>query len=84
MGETRVVGERGQVTIPKWMREQEGIDSGDEVEIVEEGGRIVIEKQYSEEELAAAYRESAERDREIAEEWKHVNADIEEQLPDWE
>ena len=49
---TRRVGERGQVTIPKWIREQEGITGGDEVVIDREDGKIVIRKAVTEDELA--------------------------------
>ena len=36
------VTRRGQVTIPKSLRERTGIDDGTEVEFHEENGRIVI------------------------------------------
>jgi AbrB family looped-hinge helix DNA binding protein len=38
------VTRRGQVTIPKDIRERTGIDDGTEVEFHEENGRIVIVK----------------------------------------
>ena len=38
------VSEKGQVTIPKRMRERLGIRAGEDVEFREEPGRIVIEK----------------------------------------
>jgi antitoxin PrlF len=38
------VTRRGQVTIPKALRERTGIDDGTEVEFQEEEGRIVIIK----------------------------------------
>lgn len=38
------VTRRGQVTIPKELRERTGIDDGTEVEFHEENGRIVIVK----------------------------------------
>lgn len=62
----RRVGERGQVTLPKELREAFDIDGGDEVEFRMESGKIVIEKPISREELAEGYRERAQRDREIA------------------
>jgi AbrB family looped-hinge helix DNA binding protein len=37
---TRKVSERGQITIPKRLREKLSIDSGDEVEIRERDGKI--------------------------------------------
>ena len=38
------VTRRGQVTIPKELRERTGIDDGTEVEFYEENGRLVIVK----------------------------------------
>ena len=38
------VTRRGQVTIPKEIRDRTGIDDGTEVEFFEDGGRIVIVK----------------------------------------
>jgi len=38
------VGERGQITIPKELRERFGIRPSSEVEVVERGGRLVILK----------------------------------------
>ena len=38
------VTERGQITLPKWLREKHGIDSSTEVEFVERDGEILIVK----------------------------------------
>ena len=38
------VGERGQITIPRAIRERHGLGPAVEVEIVEEGGRLVLRK----------------------------------------
>ena len=38
------VTRRGQVTIPKILREQTGIDEGTEVDFMEEKGRVIITK----------------------------------------
>jgi len=38
------VTRRGQVTIPKELRERTGIDDGTEVEFFEENGRIILVK----------------------------------------
>jgi AbrB family looped-hinge helix DNA binding protein len=77
---TRRVGERGQVTIPKWIREQEGITGGDEVVIDREDGKIVIRKAVTEDELAAAYEEHADRARRVNEEWEHASSEANEEL----
>ena len=38
------VTRRGQVTIPKMLRERTGIDEGTEVDFMEEKGRVIIIK----------------------------------------
>ena len=53
------VGSRGQVTIPKEVREDEGLEPGDHVVIHRENGRLVIEKLDLEE-----WRESVSEVRE--------------------
>jgi len=84
--ETRTVGERGQVTIPKELREQLGITGGDEVVVREEDGRVIIERQTVRERLAEGYRERAERDRRIDKEMAGVSGEANEDLgdsPEW-
>ena len=66
--EKRKVGDRGQVTIPKEIREKEGISGGDEVIVRDEDGLIVIEKEDLTEELAEGYRKMGTRDKKISEE----------------
>ncbi len=41
------VTRRGQVTIPKELRERTGIDEGSEVDFYEEAGRVVIVKRWN-------------------------------------
>ena len=38
------VSEKGQITVPKRLREQLGIHAGDRLEIVEDAGRLVATK----------------------------------------
>jgi AbrB family looped-hinge helix DNA binding protein len=45
----RVVGERGQITIPKVLRDRLGIRPGIELEVREEAGKIVLAKRGVEE-----------------------------------
>lgn len=80
--DTRRVGDRGQVTIPKWIREQEGISGGDEVVVERRDGEIVIRKQteVDDEELAEAYRENANHAREINSEWEGVSREANDSL----
>lgn len=86
-GTRRKVGERGQVTIPKGLREQFGISGGDEVIISEEDGTLVIEPAVTRQELAEGYRKRSERATELAEELQTVSREATGQVgdaPDWE
>jgi len=78
--EKRRVGDRGQVTLPKTLREEFGISGGDEVEIREEAGKIVIEKPISREDLAVGYRERADQLQEINNEMAGVSQEADEYL----
>lgn len=84
--ERRTVGERGQVTIPKRLRDQFGIQAGDHVVIQAESGKLVIEQPVTKEDLAEGYRQRANRDRELAEELAGVSSEATEYLgdaPEW-
>jgi len=74
-GERRKIGKRGQVTIPKELRERFGIKGGDDVVIHEEAGKLVIERPVTREELAEGYRQRAQRTRELADELEGVSAE---------
>lgn len=80
--ETRRVGERGQVTLPKELREAFGLEGGDEVRIREEEGKIVIDKSVTRERLAEGYRQRAERDHGLAEELAGVSQEANSYLGD--
>jgi len=85
-GERRKIGKRGQVTIPKELRERFGIEGGDDVLIHEEAGKLVIERPITREELAEGYRQRAQRSRELADELAGVSTEADEQLgdtPEW-
>ena len=85
-GERREVGKRGQVTIPKELRERFGIEGGDDVLIHEEAGKLVIERPITREELAEGYRQRAQRTREITDELAGVSTEANEDLgdaPEW-
>jgi antitoxin PrlF len=38
------VSEKGQITVPKRLRERLGIHPGDRLDLVEDGGRLVVTK----------------------------------------
>jgi len=87
MSETRRVGQRGQVTIPKELRERLNLTGGDDVVVREEDGRIVIERPVTRADLADGYRERAERDRRLADELEDVSNEADRGLgdaPGWE
>ena len=85
-GERRKIGQRGQVTIPKELRERFGIKGGDDVVIHEEAGKLVIERPVTREELAEGYRQRAQRTSELAEELENTSTEADEHLgdaPEW-
>ncbi|WP_114579363.1 AbrB/MazE/SpoVT family DNA-binding domain-containing protein [Saliphagus sp. LR7] len=82
VSETRRVGERGQVTLPKELREAFGLEGGDEVRIREEEGKIVIDKAVTRERLAEGYRQRAERDHALAEELAGISQEANSSLGD--
>ncbi len=71
----RTVGERGQVTIPKEIREEEGINGGDKVIIEDRDGDITIEKKDISQKLEEGYKKMSERDRKVSEELLGVTED---------
>lgn len=84
--EQRTVGERGQVTIPKALRERLNITGGEKVVVRESDGRIIIEKPVTRDELAEGYRTRASRERDLAEEFAGVSREANDHLddaPDW-
>lgn len=48
------VNEKGQIVIPKALREDYGIEPGSEVMIGEEGNKLVIQRKMTKEEFAKA------------------------------
>ena len=49
------VSEKGQITVPKRLRERLGVHPGDRLELVEEAGRLVATKAVAGDPVAAAY-----------------------------
>ncbi|WP_080510878.1 AbrB/MazE/SpoVT family DNA-binding domain-containing protein [Halorubrum californiense] len=69
------MGDRGQVTIPKALRERRSIKGGDEIEFVEVNDEIIHKPPTDEERLAEEYRKRAERSRELAKELEEASAE---------
>jgi AbrB family looped-hinge helix DNA binding protein len=72
-----VVGERGQITIPKTIREIDGIKPKDKLIVKKENGKIIVEKvlgkKEKEELMKEYYTKYAERDKQINKEWEVVD-----------
>jgi antitoxin PrlF len=49
------VGERGQVTIPKPVRDRLGLRPGEKVEVREDAGRVIIEKVLDDDGILRVY-----------------------------
>jgi AbrB family looped-hinge helix DNA binding protein len=49
------MGERGQVTIPKVVRDRLGLRPGQRVEVTEEAGRVILEKVVDDDPIQRAY-----------------------------
>lgn len=82
----RKVGERGQVTIPKELRERHGIEGGDEVVFMAVDDEIHIKPPTSDERLAEGYRKRAKRSRQLAGKMEDASAEATQHLgdaPDW-
>lgn len=83
---TRRVGERGQVTIPKELRDRFGIEGGDEVLVSEQDGKIVLETPADREKMIEGYRQRREQDEAIAEEMAETSREANASLgdvPEW-
>ena len=49
------VSEKGQITVPKRLRERLGIRAGDQLDLTEEDGRLILRKAIASDPVAAAY-----------------------------
>ena len=82
-----VVGERGQVTIPKDIRDKEGIKPKDKVIVKIEDDKVVVEKALSKKQkealMAEGYKKMAKADKEIEEEWKYVSKEADAMLDEY-
>ena len=83
---TRKVGDRGQVTIPKELRDRRGIEGGDEIRFVEINDEIIIKPPMDEERLAEGYKKRAARSQQLVEEMEETSTEATERLgdaPEW-
>ena len=87
--EVRIVGERGQITIPKAIRKINNIKHKDHIIVRIAGKKIFLEKQTKanikdkEKLMAQAYKERAKVNLEICKEWKHVDKEVNDLLGDY-
>lgn len=49
------VSEKGQITVPKPLRERLGIRAGDQLDVSEEDGRLILRKAIASDPVAAVY-----------------------------
>lgn len=54
-GMKTTVGERGQVTIPKRLRERLGLRAGQRLEVTESEGRVILAKMLDDEPIRRVY-----------------------------
>ena len=73
MSDSRKIGSRGQVTIPKHLRSEHDIRPGDTVTFSAEQDRLVLEKDIDKETLKEAYQDLADRTRRENREWDAVS-----------
>ena len=82
-----VVGERGQITIPKTIRDLEQIRPKDKVIVKIEDKKIVVEKALGRKEkeklMIEGYKKMAELDKEIEEEMKHTSKEADAMLDEY-
>lgn len=82
-----VVGERGQITIPKLIREKEGLKKKDKLVVKIEDRRIVVEKLLSKKQkeqlMIEGYKKTAEESLKISEEMRHASKEADEMLDEY-
>ena len=82
-----VVGERGQITIPKIIREKQGLGKKDKAIIRIENGKIVVEKALGRKEREAlmieGYKKMAEIGQGLEKEMRYASKEADEMLDDY-
>jgi len=81
------VGERGQITLPKFIRKVKNISGKDKVIVKLKDESIVVEKFLSkkqfEKKLIEGYKKMAKRDLETCKEWEVVDKETDAMLDDY-
>lgn len=84
---TSVVGERGQITLPKAIREKEGIRKKDRVIVRIENEKIVVEKLLGKKQKEAlmveGYKKLSKLSLEICKEWEVTEKEANRFLDDY-
>ena len=82
-----IVGERGQITIPKKIRDMEGIKANDTVVIKLEDDKIIVEKALNRKQKDALMKEYflkyAPLEAQMAKDWDAVSTEADENLDDY-
>ena len=82
-----VVGQRGQITLPKDIRDKEGIHPKDKVIVKIEDDKIVVEKtsksKNKKAQMVEGYRNLAALDKAIEEDFSHASAEADGMLDDY-
>ncbi len=82
-----VVGERGQITIPKSIREIKKIRAGERVIVKIDDSKIVVEKMLEKKDKEALLKEYYQKyrklDEKISEEWLHASKEADEMLDEY-
>jgi len=82
-----VVGERGQITIPKIIREIENVRAGEEMIVKIENKKIVVEKKMSKKEkeklMIEGYKKTAKLNLELCKEMENVGIEADRLLDDY-
>lgn len=82
-----VVGERGQITIPKTIRDLEGLKPRDKIIVKIEDDKIIVEKSFTKKQkeklMVEGYKKMAKLDKEIEEEWKYASKEADAMIDDY-
>ena len=81
------VGERGQVTIPKEVRDQEGIKPKDKILFQRKNGKNMFKKIISKNELEKQIKEYyvkySDFEEKLTEDWKYASKEADEMLDEY-